>query len=105
MCDGWKKAVEMLQSDGAGLLIDQFVELLDAAEREKEVAAQETVVNLKKHLEEYAAGNLSKDDLRDLAENLNRHLRMRKDKMSVAGKACAQRLLEGIQNTILNRLI
>ncbi len=105
MLSRWEDFVDGLRDDAGVLAKSELKDLLACAKTDSVTFVRDQALELEKHLNELAAGAITKDEFEVLARDTKRLTEMEALKMSVAAKASAQRLVDGIGNLIINGLL
>ena len=105
MAADWEDFVSNLKDGAAGLLKTELSGLIKNAKGDSDAFIKRQGEKLELYLNQLANGQITKEqfqgyvcDIRDLTE-------MHALKMSVAGKASAQRLVDGVIKLVINGLI
>lgn len=101
----WKDFVNDLKDEGETLVKSELIGLVTLAKADADEFVRKQAKKLEKYLDQLAAGEITKEDFVHNMKNLQRLNELQALKLSVAAKASAQRLTEGIQNLILDGLL
>ena len=92
--------------DGTGELIkDEVKEMLDSARNDSEEFLKHQAEKIEKYLNQLASGKIDKRQLEGYLMDIKALTEMHILQLSVAARARAQRLVMGISDLIVNRLL
>jgi len=101
----WKNLFDGLKGDLASELKEEVANLLDWAKSDSSNFIKEQGLKIEDYLNQLAGGEITQDQLAGYLRDHVRLLKMQQLKMQVAEKASVQRLIKGITNQIINRLL
>ena len=105
MTEKWEKFVAKLKDDSAKLLKEELKTLILNAKEDKNEFITRQGEKLELYLNQLAAGRITVDQFEGYVSDIRDLTEMRALKMSVAGKASAQRLVKGITELVLKGLV
>ena len=101
----WESLFEGLTGDLAAEAKNEVAGLLGWAISDSEDFIKEQGRKIENYLDQLARGEITKEQLEGYMRDIVQLTRMHKLKMQVAGKASAQRLIDGIKDYILDRMM
>lgn len=105
MPSNWETFIDNLK-DGAGVLAkDELKNLVNTAKTDSDAFIKSQGQQLELYLSQLAAGQITKDQFEEYILDMKDLTEMEALKMSVAAKASAQRLVDGITNLVINGLL
>ena len=105
MSADWEKFVNNLKDEAGSLIKAELVGLISTTKTDAEDFVRKQAEKTERYLNQLALGEITKDDFVLNMKNIQRLNQMQALKLSVAGKASAQKLTDGIQSLILDKLI
>jgi hypothetical protein len=101
----WESLFEGLKGDLAAGVKGEVAGLLSWAKSDSDDFIKEQGLKIENYLNQLARAEISKGQLDGYLRDIVRLTRMHELKMQVAEKASAQRLIEGITNHVLDRML
>lgn len=105
MASNWEVFIDNLNDDAGKLAKDELKGLVKAAKNDSEAFIKRQGEKLERYLDQLAAGAITKDQFKEYVEDIRDLTVMEKLKMSVAAKASAQRLADGITSLVIDGLL
>lgn len=105
MSANWEDFVNNLKDGAAGLLKTELSGLITNAKADSEAFIRRQGEKLELYLNELANGQITKEQFEGYVSDIRDLTEMQALKMSVAAKASAQRLVEGITDLVINGLM
>jgi hypothetical protein len=100
----WEELFNGLKADGAGLLKGELATLLTSAKADSEAFVKKQAEKTELYMNQLAAGEVTVKQVEGYLLDIKDLTALQALKLSVAGKASAQRLVKGIEDLILNGL-
>jgi hypothetical protein len=104
MAGDWIQFVNDLKDEAGALAKSELVGLITSSKADADDFIRKQAIKTERYLNQLAAGEITKEDFVQNMKNIQRLNEMQALKLSVAAKASAQRLTQGIQNLILDNL-
>jgi hypothetical protein len=104
MSQQWEQLFEELKGEAADLLKGELGKWLSEAKAETDGFVRRQAQKTELYLNQLAAGQITKLQAESYMQDIKDLTTLQELKMSVAGKASAQRLVKGIEDLILDRL-
>lgn len=101
----WKDFVNSLKDEASSLAKGELIGLITSATTDGDEFVRKQAGKVERYLNQLALGEITKEDFITNMKNIQRLNEMQLLKLSVAAKASAQRLNDGIQNMILGNLL
>lgn len=101
----WIKFLEDLKDEALILAKDELKDLILTSLTDSDAFIKKQAVKLDRYLTQLALGEISKVEFEEYMKDLEALTRLQSLKLEVAAKARAQRLADGIQNLILDKLL
>jgi hypothetical protein len=101
----WEDFIDGIKDQTGALAKGELKNLVTWARTEQEAFIKKQAVDLERYLTELANAEITKKQFEGYMRDMKRLTRLQALQMSVAGKAAAQRLVEGIQKLIIDGLL
>lgn len=101
----WEDFIDNLQDESAALLKGELRTLITTAKDDSQAFIQRQGEKLELYLNQLAEGSITKEQFEGYVTDIKDLTRMQSLKMSVAGKASAQRIVKGITKLVINGLM
>jgi predicted YcjX-like family ATPase len=101
----WDDFIKGIVDDAGTLAKNELVDLITNAATDGEAFIQKQGQKMKRYIQQLADGEITKDEFQGYMVDLQDLMRMEALKMSVVAKARAQRIADGIQSMIIDRLL
>jgi hypothetical protein len=101
----WEDFIDNLGDESAALLKDELRTLITTAKDDSQAFIQRQGEKLELYLNQLAEGFITKEQFEGYVTDIKDLTRMQSLKMSVAGKASAQRIVKGITKLVINGLM
>lgn len=105
MSNKWEDFIDNLIDNSGKLAKDDLKNLIKSAENDSEEFINAQGVKMERYLTQLATNAITKDEFEGYILDIKNLTEMQALKMSVAGKAKAQSLVNGISNLIINGLL
>ncbi|MGA9406837.1 MAG: hypothetical protein WBW71_06870 [Bacteroidota bacterium] len=105
MAGDWKDFVNNLKDDAGSLAKSELTGLVRSVKADEDDFIRKQGEKTERYLNQLASGEITKEDFVQNMKNIQSLNEMQALKLSVAAKASAQRLTDGIQNLILDKLM
>ena len=105
MADHWEKFFDDMVNDAGILIKDEVREMLDAARNDSEEFLRRQAEKVENYLNQLAAGDISKKQLEGYLMDIKALTEMFALQLSLEARVRAQRLVHGISELIVNRLL
>ena len=105
MSEDWHDFIDKIKDDSGKLAKDELKNLIDMAKNDSEDFVKKQGQKMEGYLKQLAAGQISKGQFENYMQDIKDLTEMQMLKMSVAGKASAQRLSDGIVTLIFDGLM
>jgi hypothetical protein len=105
MSSKWEDFIDNLGNESAALLKDELRTLITTAKDDSQAFIQRQGEKLELYLNQLAEGSITKEQFEGYITDIKDLTRMQSLKMSVAGKASAQRIVKGITKLVINGLM
>jgi hypothetical protein len=105
MTMGWESIFDGLKGDLANNVKREIAGLIGWAKSDSEDFINKQGRKVEKYLDQLALGEITPEQLEGYMHDIVLLTEMQKSKMKVAEQASAQRLIDGIKNHILDRMI
>lgn len=105
MAAKWEIFIDNLKDDVGKLAKDELKVLVKATKNNSEGFIKKQGEKLERYLDQLATGEITKDQFKEYVEDIRDLTEIQKLKMSVAAKASAQRLADGITSLIIDGLL
>ncbi len=105
MNDKWQEFIDNIKDDSAKLIKEELNNLLNAAKGDSEEFIRQQGDKLKSYLNQLASGKITKEQFEGYVIDIKDLTEMQMLKMTVAGKASAQRLANGISKIVIDGLL
>jgi hypothetical protein len=105
MASKWEDFIDTLENESATLLKTELRDLITTAKDDSKEFIQRQGEKLELYLNQLADGSITKDQFEGYVTDIKDLTKMQSLKMSVAGKASAQRLVKGITKLVINGLL
>ena len=101
----WDDFIRGIVDDAGTLAKNELIDLVNNTTTDGEAFIQKQGQKMKRYIQQLADGEITKDDFQGYMVDLQGLMRMEELKISVAAKARAQRIADGIQSMIIDRLL
>jgi hypothetical protein len=101
----WEDFIHGIVDDTGKLAKTELVDLVNIAATDGEAFTHKQGEKMKRYIQQLADGEITKDEFQGYMVDLQDLMKIEALKMSVAAKARAQRIAEGIQSMIIDKLI
>lgn len=101
----WKDFVNNLKDEAGSLAKSELIGLVTSTKADADEFVRKQAEKTERYLNQLASGEITKEDFVQNMKNIQRLTEMQLLKLSVAAKASAQRLSDGIQNLIIGKLL
>ncbi len=101
----WEDFIEGVVDDAGLLVKDEVNDLLKSAKEDSEEFLRRQGEKIENYLNQLAGGKISKEQLEGYLIDIKDLTEMHALRLSLAGRARAQRLADGITNIIIGRLL
>ncbi len=105
MGETWQDFIDKIKDDAGILAKDELKKLIAFAVDDSEDFTKKQGQKLESYLIQLSAGDITKEQFKGYVEDIRDLMEMQMLKLSVAGKASAQRLFNGICNLVIDGLI
>lgn len=105
MSTKWEEFIDNLGNESAALLKDELRTLITTAKDDSHAFIQRQGEKLELYLNQLADGSITKEQFKGYVTDIKDLTKIQSLKMSVAGKASAQRIVKGITKLIINGLM
>lgn len=105
MASNWEVFIDNLKDDTGKLAKDELKALVKTTKNDSEAFIKKQGEKLERYLDQLATGAITKEQFKEYVEDIKNLTEMEKLKMSVAAKASAQRLADGIASLIIDGLL
>jgi hypothetical protein len=105
MASKWEDFIDTLENESATLLKTELRDLITTAKDDSKEFIQRQGEKLELYLNQLADGSITKDQFEGYVTDIKDLTKMQSLKMSIAGKASAQRLVKGITKLVINGLL
>jgi len=105
MSENWESFLEGLKSDSLGLLNKELEGFIQSAKQDPNTFIKEQGKKLDRYLTQLAMKQITKDDFALLMQDLKDVSEAEALKMEVGARARTQRIVTGVTDLILNRLL
>ena len=105
MSSKWENFIDTLENESATLLKTELRDLITTAKDDSKEFIHRQGEKLELYLNQLADGSITKDQFEGYVTDIKDLTKMQSLKMSVAGKASAQRLVKGITKLVINGLL
>ncbi len=105
MSSRWEEFVDHLKDDTGKLAKAELKDLIRTAKNDSELFLREQGIKLDRYLNQLALSQITKGQFEGYMRDIQDLTEMQALKMSVAAKARAQRLVQGVTDLIINGLL
>lgn len=105
MASNWEVFIDNLKDDAGKLAKDELKALVKATKNDSEAFIKKQGEKLERYLDQLAASAITKAQFKEYVEDIRDLTELEKLKMSVAAKASAQRLADGITSLVIDGLL
>ncbi|MGQ0810458.1 MAG: hypothetical protein ACT4OO_04450 [Nitrospiraceae bacterium] len=105
MSEKWENFLDNLHDETATLLKEEFRSLILFAKEDQQVFIRRQGEKLELYLNQLAEGAITKEQFEGYVIDIRDLTRMQSRKMTVAGKASAQRIIKGLTKLALKGLM
>lgn len=105
MAANWEVFIDNLKDDSGKLAKDELKKLIMLAKSDSQAFIKKQGEKLERYLNQLASGEITKEQFKGYVEDIRDLTEMEKLKMSVAAKASAQRLADGIASLVIDGLL
>lgn len=101
----WEDFIDNIRNDGATLLKEELKSLILNTKDDSQAFIQRQGEKLELYLNQLAEGSITKEQFEGYVIDIRDLTKMQSLKMTVAGKASAQRIVKGITKLVINGLM
>lgn len=101
----WTEFIKGIADDAGRLAKDQLIDLVSSAAEDQEEFLRKQGKKMQRYLQQLADGEITKKEFEGYMLDLRDLVRIRALKLSVAAQVRAQRIADGIQDLVLDRLL
>ena len=105
MSGKWEEFLQNIKTEGSAFIKVELKDLIESSVSDSEAYIREQTEKLDRYLSQLASDAITKSQFERLVRDLNRQTEMEALRMDVATKARAQRLVNGISDLVLKRLL
>ena len=105
MSSSWEDLLDTLKNGSAAILKGELRSLLETTKADSEEFVQRQARKLERYLNQLAAGVITREQFEGYVLDLKALTAMEALRMSVAGRASAQRLADGIGKLVIDGLL
>ena len=105
MASKWEDFIDTLEDESAKLLKTELRDLITMAKDDSKEFIQRQGEKLELYLNQLADGAITKEQFEGYVTDIKDLTKMQSLKMTVAGKASAQRIVKGITKLVINGLL
>jgi hypothetical protein len=105
MSSQWETFLKDIRDDAGQLLKDEIIHLVEEAKNDSETFLQRQGGKIEKYLNQLATGKISKKQFAGYLRDITALTEMHTLQLSVKARARAQRMVFGITELLINRLL
>lgn len=105
MAGEWITFIEGIKDEAGILVKDELFGLIRTSAEDSSAFVRKQTKKVERYFDQLATGAITKDDFERYMRQIQRLTEMETLKLEVMARASAQRLADGIQNLILDRML